>query len=120
MERAGGKTTIKFTREFDDTFTGEGPIGALAAYHSTESELGTPHEGRTPFELSLAAGAATDAAAGPAGVADDAAEDETVSRGGVDGAAAEDGESSGTARMFSVPSVLGAAFLGALGVLFSS
>lgn len=103
VERAGGKTIIRFTRDFDDTFSGEGPIGALAAYHSTETELGAPHLGRTPFELSLAAGA-TDAADGTDAVTD---------RGGVDGA-----DASGTACIFSMHSVIVSAFLSALGMLF--
>ena len=120
VERAGGKTTIRFTRAFDATFTGEDPIGALAAYHSTEAELGAPHEGRTPFELSLAASAAIDGAEGPAGAADGTTADEAASRGGIDGVADGDGESSGAARIFSVPSVLVTAVLGALGMLVLS
>ena len=61
VERAGGRTLMRFTRAFDDTFTSDGggePYGVLAAHHPTEATLGAPHIGRTPFSFDLSGGSA--------------------------------------------------------------
>lgn len=102
VERAGGKTIIKFTRAFDATFTGDGTIGALAAYHGTESKLGAPHEKREAFEFSLAGAAGGPAAAGPSA--------------GEGGSTTARGTPSGATSTYFAYSSLVSVFLGALGI----
>eukprot|EP00892_Ulva_mutabilis_P010891 jgi/Ulvmu1/8174/UM040_0071.1 len=59
VERAGGRTLLKFTRDVDDTFDAAGQIEALVAHHSSPG-LAT-HTGREPLAFALSSdGTVTD------------------------------------------------------------
>lgn len=59
VERAGGRTLLKFTRDFDDNFDGAAPINALVAHRSDPAlEF---HDSREAFGFALSSdGAAID------------------------------------------------------------
>lgn len=46
---------MRFTRPFDDTFTGAEPLNVLSAYKTDEATLAGAHDGREAFSFSLSA-----------------------------------------------------------------
>lgn len=53
VERTGGKTILRFTRPFDDTFTGASSLNSFTAYSSGATTIGAKHDATESFGFTL-------------------------------------------------------------------
>ena len=53
MERSGGRTILRFTRPFDDTFTGTDTLNSFTAFSSGATTIGAKHDATEVFAFTL-------------------------------------------------------------------